>query len=158
MTTASGVNSDPLYTRLMMMIFGASISETTMRPHPIVYWYSGCLRAPCACGLTRRRPGPRPRVGENIHRYPTSLTSLECHASELVYSDACPRPTPRQAAGGSSFYAAMDTNRNTTADVNPGPGVVRYRYRQARGGRAVLLHGGLLPFIAFAVFKRAGAE
>ena len=105
---------------------------------------------------TRRRPDPRPHVGESIHRYPVSLTSLECHASELVNSDACPYPTPRQAAGGSSFYAAMDTNRNTTADVNPGPGVVRYRYRQARGRRAVLLHGGLLPFIACTVFKRAG--
>jgi hypothetical protein len=31
-------------------------------------------------------------VGENIHRYPMSLTSLQCQASELVDSDACPRP------------------------------------------------------------------
>ena len=29
----------------------------------------------------------------DMHRYPMSLTSLECHASELVHSDACPRPT-----------------------------------------------------------------
>jgi hypothetical protein len=29
-------------------------------------------------------------VGENIHRYPMSLTSLECQGSELVHSDACP--------------------------------------------------------------------
>ena len=32
-------------------------------------------------------------VGENIHRYPMTLTSLECQVSELVNSDACPRPT-----------------------------------------------------------------
>jgi HrpA-like RNA helicase len=32
-------------------------------------------------------------VGENIHRYPMSLTRLECQVSELVDSDACPRPT-----------------------------------------------------------------
>ena len=32
-------------------------------------------------------------VGENIYRYPMSLTSLECQVSELVSSDACSRPT-----------------------------------------------------------------
>ena len=32
-------------------------------------------------------------VGENIHRYPMSLTSLERQVSELVNSDTCPRPT-----------------------------------------------------------------
>ena len=32
-------------------------------------------------------------VGENIHRYPMSLTSLECPASKLVNSDTRPRPT-----------------------------------------------------------------
>jgi hypothetical protein len=32
-------------------------------------------------------------VGENIHRHPMSLTSLECQVSELVNGDTCPRPT-----------------------------------------------------------------
>ena len=31
-------------------------------------------------------------VGENMHRYPMSLTSLECQVSELVNSDTCLRP------------------------------------------------------------------
>jgi hypothetical protein len=35
-------------------------------------------------------------VGENIHRYPMSLTSLEYQVSELVSSDTCPRPTTRK--------------------------------------------------------------
>jgi hypothetical protein len=32
-------------------------------------------------------------VGENIHRYPVSLTGLECQVSGLANSDTCPRPT-----------------------------------------------------------------
>jgi hypothetical protein len=32
-------------------------------------------------------------VGENIHRYRMSLTSLERQVSDLVNSDTCPRPT-----------------------------------------------------------------
>ena len=32
-------------------------------------------------------------VGENIHRHPMSLKSLEYQVSELVNSDTCPRPT-----------------------------------------------------------------
>jgi hypothetical protein len=42
-------------------------------------------------------------VGENIRRYPMSLTSLDCQVSKLVNSDTCPRLTtgglPRAAQG-----------------------------------------------------------
>jgi hypothetical protein len=45
-------------------------------------------------------------VGENIHRYPISLTSLECQVSALVNSDTCPCPTtarrPRSSTGCST--------------------------------------------------------
>jgi hypothetical protein len=37
-----------------------------------------------------------------VHRHPTSLTSLECHASELVDGDTCPHP----AAGRHAAAAA----------------------------------------------------
>jgi hypothetical protein len=37
--------------------------------------------------------------GENTHRYPTSLTSLECQVSELANSDTCPRPTAPGSPG-----------------------------------------------------------
>jgi hypothetical protein len=38
-------------------------------------------------------------VGENIHRYPMSLTSLECQVSRLVNSDTRPRPTTGDEPG-----------------------------------------------------------
>jgi hypothetical protein len=44
-------------------------------------------------------------VDENMHRYPMSLTSLECQASELVNSDTCPRPRPGVSWGvGARHY------------------------------------------------------
>ena len=43
-------------------------------PQPLVYIFEGL-------------------VGENNHRYPMSLASLECQVSELVNSNTCPRPT-----------------------------------------------------------------
>jgi hypothetical protein len=32
-------------------------------------------------------------LSKQVHRYPMPLTSSECQVSELVNSDACPRPT-----------------------------------------------------------------
>ena len=42
-------------------------------------------------------------VGENIHRYPMSLTSLECLVSGLVDSDTCPRPTTHRILAALRF-------------------------------------------------------
>jgi hypothetical protein len=41
----------------------------------------------------QRAAAEREACRENIHRRPTLLASLECRVSELVNSDACPRPT-----------------------------------------------------------------
>jgi hypothetical protein len=52
------------------------------------------------CWLCRsgwRWSSARCRCGENIYRYPMSLTSLECQVSEWVNSDTCPRPTTQEA-------------------------------------------------------------
>jgi hypothetical protein len=35
-------------------------------------------------------------VGENIYRSTMSITCLECQASKLINSDACPRPTTQE--------------------------------------------------------------
>jgi ankyrin repeat protein len=48
----------------------------------------GCNQPECAEMLLRAGCD----VGIRCHRYPMSLTSLDCRVSELVDSDTCPRP------------------------------------------------------------------
>ena len=104
---------DPPHTRPLWSAGACSSgwhSTTTARPA------AGPSPPTTSCGSTSRcrrtaaRPptspsasGPSPRrwsvehlVGDDIHRYPMSLTSLEQFVSKLANSDACPRPTTGQ--------------------------------------------------------------
>jgi hypothetical protein len=63
-------------------------------------------------------------VGENIHRYPMSLTNLECQESELVHSDTCPRPTAKDVAARAAELAAR-RDELTAAEAAAGAALER---------------------------------
>jgi hypothetical protein len=60
-------------------------------------------------------------VGENIRRYPTSLTSLECRVSELVHSDTCPRPTTGLPAAVAAGAPAADLGQPAGEEPRSAP-------------------------------------
>ena len=87
----------------------------------------------------------RTLIGENIHRYPMSLTNFDCQVSELVNSDTYPRvTTARQPLSPAAQDAALleqrrdrPPRRRVRPPTQPRPRGVRVPGRHAR---SVILH------------------